>query len=192
MKIFVSVYPIGLNLKMLIAASKMVIMPQIIVTLFLATIVVSVFKWKNQLIETTAKTKSIHYFETTCSPRAFSRGSGQKVVSYAFYTNTINNPPNNMANKFKRRRYLEGIQINLQQVTKYYPGYVMRLYVDVDPDDPTLAELKDLEQNSTNFDLCDVRNLPGTPMTNARMVFPMVWRFFPTMDPQVRILDETK
>lgn len=158
-----------------VVASKMDTKIHTIVTLFLVTIVVSVLKWENL-------PKSIHYFETTCSPRAFSRGSGQKVVSYAFYTNTMNR-----ANKEKRRHYLQGIRINLDLVTKYYPGYVMRLYIEVDPDDPTLAELKGLEQNSTNFDLCDIRNLPGTPMTNARMVFPMVWRFFPTMDPQVDV-----
>jgi len=34
-------------------------------------------------------------------------------------------------------------------------------------------------------DICDARNLPGTPMIDASEVFPMNWRFFPTLDPQV-------
>ena len=50
----------------------------------------------------------------------------------------------------------------------------------------------------TNFDLCDIQRLPGTPMRddryiskehktqlNAKDIFPMNWRFFPTVDPQV-------
>ena len=39
------------------------------------------------------------------------------------------------------------------------------------------------------LDLCNVRNLPGTPMKDAANIFPMTWRFFPTMDPQVFVND---
>ena len=39
------------------------------------------------------------------------------------------------------------------------------------------------------LDLCNVRNLPGTPMKDAAKIFPMNWRFFPTMDPQVCVPD---
>ena len=34
------------------------------------------------------------------------------------------------------------------------------------------------------LDLCLVQSLPGTPKRNATNVFPMNWRFFPTLDPQ--------
>ena len=39
-----------------------------------------------------------------------------------------------------------------------------------------------------NFlDLCDAGRLPGSPMKDARKMFPMLWRFFPTLDPQVEV-----
>ena len=37
------------------------------------------------------------------------------------------------------------------------------------------------------MDLCDIQRLPGTPMSNATFMFPMNWRFLPTLDPQVNI-----
>ena len=37
-----------------------------------------------------------------------------------------------------------------------------------------------------NIDLCYVKELPGNPLQDAAHVFPMMWRFFPTLDPQVR------
>ena len=37
------------------------------------------------------------------------------------------------------------------------------------------------------LDLCDSGRLPGTPTPDARPLFPMLWRFFPTLDPQVDV-----
>ena len=48
-----------------------------------------------------------------------------------------------------------------------------------------LQDLCNLACTDTNIDLCNVRQLPGKPMPNAIKVFPMNWRWFPTMDPQV-------
>ena len=56
----------------------------------------------------------------------------------------------------------------------------------MDQDDPVLPKLCGLSCQA-NFDLCDIQRLPGTPMHNATNIFPMNWRFFPTLDPQVDV-----
>ena len=43
-----------------------------------------------------------------------------------------------------------------------------------------------------NFDICDVRNLPGTPVEDASKIFAKNWRFFPTLDPQVKNSNELR
>ena len=35
------------------------------------------------------------------------------------------------------------------------------------------------------FYFFDLRDLPGTPVVDVGSIFPMNWRFFPTLDPQV-------
>ena len=67
----------------------------------------------------------------------------------------------------------------------YYPGWVMRLYFDLARTDPVLKMFCDLACSDNNLDICYIRELPGTPMIDASKVFPMNWRFFPTLDPQV-------
>lgn len=115
---------------------------------------------------------------TTCSERSFKRGTGQKVISFAFYGDIE-------TNKSKAKGYFEGIKDNLKLISKHYPGFLMRVYVDLDSADPVLANLRKLENSNTNLDICDVKALPGTPLFDATRVFAMVWRFFPTLDPQV-------
>ena len=71
---------------------------------------------------------------------------------------------------------------------KYYEGWVMRLYYDLDPTDPVFKDLCQLACQYDNLDICDARHLPGTPFVDANKVFPMNWRFFPTLDPQVSLV----
>ena len=52
---------------------------------------------------------------------------------------------------------------------------------------PFISELCVMACNNTVIDLCDTGNLPGTPFRDTRNMFPMLWRFFPTLDPQVDI-----
>ena len=51
--------------------------------------------------------------------------------------------------------------------------------------DQLMSELCDLACDNPHIDLCNVKALPGTPVTDATKIFAMNWRFFPTMDPQV-------
>ncbi len=116
--------------------------------------------------------------ETTCGLDAFKRGGGQKVVGYSFYGDMN-------SNKSIEKGYFEGIIENLKLMPIHYPGWIMRLYFDLDKSDPVFDEICKLACNNNNLDLCDAANLPGMPMRDARKVFPMNWRFFPTLDPQV-------
>lgn len=69
----------------------------------------------------------------------------------------------------------------------------MRLYCDLKQNSSTLKDLCDIAcKNQDVLDICQVGKLPGTPSADARNVFPMNWRFFPMLDPQVYILIEHK
>jgi hypothetical protein len=63
----------------------------------------------------------------------------------------------------------------------------MRLYINLENSDPLLKSICEFACNNTILDICDVANLPGTPVKNASSIFGMNWRFFPTLDPQVSI-----
>ena len=122
--------------------------------------------------------KDVDYNMTTCSERAFNRGSGQKVFAFSFYGGVT-------SSLSQVRGYFEGIEENLKIITQSYPGHLMRVYVDVASEHPILKELKDLMGANSNLDVCDVNSLPGSRLADAPKMFPMVWRFFPTLDPQV-------
>ena len=42
----------------------------------------------------------------------------------------------------------------------------MRLYYDLDKKDPLLKELCNLACHDDNIDICDTKNLPGTPFVS--------------------------
>ena len=89
------------------------------------------------------------------------RGSGQKIVGFSFYGD-INTPKNKKKGKVPVFEllihnenfqlffdcllfqysilwilgYFEGIVGNLELMPIYYPGWVMRVYYDLDDDDP--------------------------------------------------------
>ena len=124
---------------------------------------------------------SILYNETTCGWDAYHRGSHQKVAGFSFYGD-VN------TNTHKSKQYFEGIKENLELLTQLYDdSWTMRLYFDLDPADPQLTRLCDLACSNNHLDLCHVGSLPGTPVKDARKIFAMNWRFFPTLDPQVDI-----
>jgi hypothetical protein len=119
------------------------------------------------------------FSQTTCGRDAYKRGSNQKVVSFSFYGNTA-------SKEHQKRKYFQGIKENLAaMVALYGPGWTMRLYVDLELSDPVLVKLCHLACQNCNLDICQAAHLPGTPVRDARELFPMLWRFFPTLDPQV-------
>ncbi len=76
--------------------------------------------------------------------------------------------------------------------SNYGPGWTMRVYYDdgghEDEEEDGLADpgLCRLACAEVDLDLCDARKLPM--LGDVRFAFPMVWRFFPGLDPQVGFL----
>lgn len=101
------------------------------------------------------------------------------MVGFSFYGD-VNNGHS------KSKGYFEGIEGNLELMSKYYPGWIMRIYFDLDIKLPVLKKLCDLVCSNDQLDICHVQMLPGAPFRDARKIFAMNWRFFPTLDPQVR------
>ena len=85
----------------------------------------------------------------------------------------------------KYKGYFEGIVGNLELLPKFYPGWIMRVYYDMEDGHPVLKDLCELACKNDLLDICHAGKLPGTPLVDARKVFAMNWRFFPTLDPQV-------
>ena len=125
------------------------------------------------------KTSSIKFNETTCGKDAFQRGPGQKVIAYSYYEAT-----RRLGNM--NRKYFEGLEANIKLLDKAYPGWKIRLYTDVDPEGRKMKTICRLACTHESFDICYALKLPGNPMTNVINMFPMIWRFLPTLDPQVR------
>lgn len=113
---------------------------------------------------------------STCSRHSYLRGAKQRVIGFSFYGN-----PNSKLGKF--RKYFQGIKDNLELVPKFYPGWNIRLYYDLDDDDPLLSDLCEVACNDSNIDLCYVKDIPA--LGDVSKVFAMNWRFFPMLDPQV-------
>ena len=51
-----------------------------------------------------------------------------------------------------------------------------------------MSLLCNLAEEQEILDLCDVEKLPGIPSKNASKVYPMIWRLFPALDPQVSFI----
>ena len=73
----------------------------------------------------------------------------------------------------------------LRKDQTWQPCTVLRLYYDVEPDEPLHEDLCRLACEDANLDLCYVRRTPSSG--DISRIFAMNWRFFPTLDPQVVI-----
>lgn len=113
---------------------------------------------------------------TTCSGHAFQRGPHQKVVSYSYYGD-----PNSRKSQVKQ--YFNGIFKNYQAIQGFYPNWTMRLYHDLDPNTEHFTQLCQFACENPHIDLCQIKNIPG--LGNVQKLFPMNWRFLPTLDSQV-------
>ena len=120
--------------------------------------------------------------QTTCGPKAFKRGSHQNVVSFVFYD--VSNSWGN--------RYLDGLIRNLRLMPKIYPGWQMRIYIDLDRDHTMTRTLCKFSCEDKVFnailDICPIRNLNFSSVighSDPKTLFPMLWRFLPALDHQV-------
>ena len=86
----------------------------------------------------------------------------------------------------KSARYFKGVKANLDLMGQLYEKeWNMRLYHDLEAEDPLMVDACHLACNNSRLDLCPVKKLPHPLLANASAMFPMNWRFFPTLDSQV-------
>ena len=89
---------------------------------------------QRQLTEIQVNPTNLNFSQTTCSSDSFQRGPHQRVISFSFFGDIT-------SNCHKWRRYFEGIVENLKLIPKYYPGWTMRLYYDLNKNDLILKDL---------------------------------------------------
>ena len=119
------------------------------------------------------------FSQTTCGQDAYQRGLNQKIIAFSFYGNP-------KTKEQQRRKYFQGIERNLAEMGAMYgKDWTMRLYINLELSSPVFKKLCSLACNNNNLDLCLAKDLPGNPVRNASNIFPRIWRFFPTLDPQV-------
>ena len=105
---------------------------------------------------------------STCSGDSWQRGNGQHVIAFAFY----GDPKLVLHNS----TYFEGIRSNVAAISALYDSnWSIRLYHDIGPDNPWMAELCKIACTSDQLDLCHVNQLPLPLLTSAANMFPMLW-----------------
>ena len=104
----------------------------------------------------------------------------RQVVAFSYYSSSRQQLHPN-------KSYAAGIRANLELVQRLYgPSWVVRLYYQLGPADRQLGrQLCELACSWPQLDLCPAEQLPGVPGRDVSDIYPMVWRFLPTLDPQV-------
>ncbi|CAL4110134.1 unnamed protein product [Meganyctiphanes norvegica] len=109
---------------------------------------------------------------STCSVEATLRGPGQYVVSFSSFGSFPS-------------EYFDGIPPIIEQVRTLYPGWVMRLYHDLDiHEEHHRAWLCHLACTNPHLDLCNIRNLTG--LGDISSSYGQIWRMAVMGDPLVK------
>lgn len=99
-------------------------------------------------------------------------GPHQKVIAFTYFKAS--------QAEEQSRKYLAGIEANVEAIGRFYPGWKMRLYHNLD-DDGWICNLA-----CVNHDKLQICNVNENPMFgNASVLFPTIWRFLPLLDDQV-------
>ena len=71
----------------------------------------------------------------------------------------------------------------------YLTDFVLRLYHDLETKDPLMSRLCELACTHDFLDLCQINTVPRSLDTkNSAKLFPMIWRFLPSLDPEVEVM----
>ncbi|XP_042871576.1 uncharacterized protein LOC122252934 [Penaeus japonicus] len=118
---------------------------------------------------------------SACNQYTTARGAGQKVVTYSFYGNT--------SDKNVYDRYFSEIPRRAREVAQRYPGWLMRVYYKLEPEDERgRAELCAAHCSFPHLDLCDVTDLPQPwGDLQASQQVGTLWRFVAFADPLVDV-----
>ncbi|XP_047477931.1 uncharacterized protein LOC125031301 [Penaeus chinensis] len=119
---------------------------------------------------------------STCNQFATARGAGQKVVTYSYYGNTSDHRVYD--------RYFSEIPRRAKEVAQRYPGWVMRVYYQLEPgDERGRSELCAAHCAFPHLDLCDVNDLPPPwGDLQASQQVGTLWRFVTFADPLVDVV----
>ena len=112
--------------------------------------------------------------DTTCSQQAHARGSGQKVVAFSFFEK-------DEKNKIARKKtgdalnnvsgfFFTGFQMNVDLLPKHYPGWIIRIYHDIEDTDPLIERLCQFSCKYDFVDLCNARNIPTTKFVKGDLI----------------------
>ncbi|GAB6029477.1 hypothetical protein CHUAL_005231 [Chamberlinius hualienensis] len=111
--------------------------------------------------------------QSTCPYSSF-RGLNQKVISYSFYGDTDSG-------------YFKGIEINTKSVKELYPGWTVRLYHDIRPEDVKgMNALCEIVCKYPHLDECYVGDI-NDQFSQIETKFGMLWRFLVLGDPSVDV-----
>ena len=116
--------------------------------------------------------------QTMCSLDSSLRGNRQKVISYSLY-----GQEDSIREEKYHKHYFQGVFSNYKSMRQHYPDWIFRLYFDFEDNDPRLQILCHFACKNPGLDLCHVKKIPA--LGDIEPIFPMIWRFLPTIDPQV-------
>ena len=84
------------------------------------------------------------------------------------------------------RNYFMGISENLRLAKEMYgPEWIVRVYYQIPKDSPYMDELCHLACKHQNLDICNAEQNPK--FGNASVIYPLIWRFLPVLDPMVDV-----
>ncbi|XP_066989631.1 uncharacterized protein [Macrobrachium rosenbergii] len=116
---------------------------------------------------------------SSCSDHATARGPKQKVVSYSYFGNTSDVGLYN--------RYFSEMRNRALEIHRHYPGFVMRVYHNVGPEDEKgQREICQAFCDIPLLDFCDVSALPSPWFDfGDQQKVGTLWRFLTLLDPLV-------
>lgn len=128
---------------------------------------------------------------STCSDYSSVLGSGQRVLSYTYYTPWRNARKQYMENgkpTDTEERFLELLNPLVKEAAAIYPGWRMRIYHNVTKEDTqAFSTFCQLYCDHEFVDLCDARQLPGIGDLNTKFPIGRFWRFQVLADPTVSV-----
>ncbi|CAL8068276.1 unnamed protein product [Orchesella dallaii] len=127
-----------------------------------------------KLLQPTTQNKPQSY----CSWEATFNGEHQRVISYSLFKSNVKGEKKS----WKEKLWKKGLTDNLERLRKYFPGWIIRVYSDLDDDE----FICDLRCQNLDFFWCDIRNL-GTYGDLSSQMDSRTWRFLPLGDPTVDV-----
>eukprot|EP00091_Calanus_sinicus_P017080 TRINITY_DN36867_c0_g1_i1.p1 TRINITY_DN36867_c0_g1~~TRINITY_DN36867_c0_g1_i1.p1 ORF type:complete len:141 (+),score=20.11 TRINITY_DN36867_c0_g1_i1:32-424(+) len=75
------------------------------------------------------------------------------------------------ATKIVNGFFFNGFQTNIDLLPKYYPGWVVRIYHDIEESDPLTEMFCEFSCKYDYVDMCNARFLPGSILKNPKEYF---------------------